>query len=88
MNANLPGFTAETSLYKASEKYFLRALSSIIVGDKVGVVHPARFACWRGGCACSGDYDCNGMFSTACGGDYAKCWIHGPGGGNVFCMCN
>jgi len=89
MNAiNMPGFTAETSLYKTNETYFLQSLSSTAVGGKAGVVYPARFACWRGACMCSGDDDCNGMFSTVCSiGGYARCWIRGPRDGNVFCIC-
>jgi len=86
---NLPGFTAENSLYKTNQKYFLRALSSAAAGDQSGLIHPARYACWRGVCMCSGDDDCNGMFSSACSSDgYGRCWVRGPGDGNVFCMCN
>jgi len=86
---NIPGFTAEKSLHRANEKYFLRPLRSASGGDDAHLVHPARFVCWRGVCACSGDDDCNGMFLIACkDGGYARCWIRGPGGASVFCICS
>jgi hypothetical protein len=48
----------------------------------------SRFICFGNVCACAGDDDCNGMFSTSCGGSYARCWIRGRGGANVFCLCS
>ena len=88
MNAiKIPGFTAETSLFRRSEDYTLRSLSSTAADDKTGAVYPARYACGRGLCACSGDEDCNGMFSHGCSsGGYAQCWIR-SNDSNVFCLC-
>jgi hypothetical protein len=83
------GFTAERSLGRTNEKHFLSILSESGAGTRPSGVYPARFACWPGMCACSGDEDCNAMFSTACSsGGYGRCWIRGPGDGNVFCLCS
>jgi hypothetical protein len=85
---NMPRFTAEASLYKTNKEYFLQSLRSANSGGEAGVVYPALPICWRGLCACSGDVDCNVMFSSLCSsGGYARCWIRGPGDGNVFCLC-
>jgi len=60
-------------------------------GPALGGVQAASlgFGCFGNMCVCSGDADCNGMFSSGrCGGPYARCWVRGPGGVNVFCMCS
>ena len=44
------------------------------------------FSCFGNVCVCGDDADCNGMFSTVCGGSYAQCWVRG--GTTVFCMCS
>jgi hypothetical protein len=86
---NIPGFTAETSLYRANERYSLQPLRNAATGGEPAGVYPARFACFRGVCVCNSDEDCNGMFSTSCSeGGYAKCWVRGPGGSTVFCICS
>ena len=85
---NIPGFTAETSVYKTNERYSLQPVDNAAAGGEAGVVYPARFACWAGVCACNSDDDCNGMFSTSCReGGYARCWVRGAGGSTVFCIC-
>jgi len=84
---NMPGFNAELSLSRPRERHFFRSVSEFAEG-KSGLVQPARFACWQGGCACAGDEDCNAMFSNACGSGYARCWVRGSGpGDSVFCLC-
>jgi hypothetical protein len=84
---NIPGFTAEISLSKTNEKYFVE-YSPSAVRSEAGLVYPARFLCTRGMCVCSGDDDCNGMFSTSCkDGGYARCWVRGPRDSSVFCVC-
>ena len=84
---NMPGFSADSSLHRMSDHHFRQFLRSATDRGESGVVYPARI-CSRGVCACSGDADCNGMFSNACSrGGYARCWIRGPGDGNVFCVC-
>lgn len=93
MNAmNIPGFTAEASLYKTNGRCFLQSLADTAIFGKAGMVYPARFQCWRSGCACAGDWDCNGMFSnpSACTGSWAQCWVRGSGPEprSVFCMCS
>jgi hypothetical protein len=58
----MPGFTAEASRDKLHEKYtFIRDTAG---GTGAGLVYPARFAYWRGMCACSGDDDCNGRLQS------------------------
>lgn len=85
---NMPGFTADLSLHHPRLAYPVPRMNEF-EEPRSGLVHPARYACWSGGCACAGDEDCNGMFSNACGSGYAQCWVRGsgPGGGNVFCLC-
>ena len=88
MNAvRLPGFGAELSLPRRHDVYLARRLREFNDGQP-GLVHPARYACYGGGCACQGDVDCNAMFSNACGSGYARCWERGSGSTyNVFCLC-
>jgi hypothetical protein len=43
------------------------------------------FTCGRGGCVCSGDMDCNDMFTTNVCGPNAVCFNLG---GQVICVCS
>jgi hypothetical protein len=86
-STNIPGFSAEQSLRHSHERFRAPWTSEFAEGT-TGLVQPARYACWQGGCACAGDDDCNAMFSGACGSGYARCWVRGSGPGeNVFCLC-
>ena len=101
MNMNkVPGFTADASLYKTAQRY--HSSTSLVLasgeptvvsqmragGAQVGGMGQLGFLCSGNACICSGDADCNGMFSTVCGDGYAQCWVRGPGGQNVFCICS
>lgn len=44
------------------------------------------YGCWNGVCACSGDRDCNNMFTYACGGKpYSVCYQYGS---ILRCYCS
>ena len=81
---NLPGFHAEASLYEGIAGYLRRTTAN----DGAGV-QPALgrgYNCAGNMCVCSGDDDCNNMFTFDCGGPYAQCWLTGHGA--VFCICS
>jgi hypothetical protein len=81
--STMPGFTAEIALlFQTASRSSISTEST----DEAGVIHPARFFCGGGLCACQGDEDCNDMFSSGCGGGYAQCWIR-SNDSNVFCLC-
>src|SRR2546423_4220500 len=70
---------------RITPQFDLRAVG--VGGGAVGIGGRAlSFACGGNVCACSGDADCNGMVTVACGGSYAKCWTRSNG--NVFCICS
>jgi len=79
----LPQFTADMCLYRG--KHHDRGRTAAF-GTSTGV-EPAiiRFGNVS---ICSGDDDCNGMFTTGCTGSYARCWVRGPNDSSVFCMCS
>ncbi len=87
---NMPGFGAAMSLHGSFADY-LRGGETSDASTQTGAVEPALgFTCFGNVCACAGDDDCNGMFTVACGGRYARCWIRGSGPEprNVFCICS
>ena len=80
----LPQFTADACLYQGKYRYRVRNAAT---HGSVAKVEPAiiRFGNVS---ICSGDEDCNGMFTTGCTGSYARCWVSGPNDSSVFCMCS
>ena len=93
---SIPGFTAESSLYRPSGHYQAvttrvgdvgeqRVISQIRVGGSVGRVG-LGFSCDRTSCRCDGDSDCNDMFSTDVCGANAFCYL-GWLTGEWVCIC-
>jgi hypothetical protein len=98
---NLPGFTAETSVLWRNGHYGLLSYppgthdhvlpaqafaSRAAAGFRVGLGGPRLgFNCAPWGCICSGDADCNDMFSTNACGPWAQCF---EVGGQVICICS
>jgi hypothetical protein len=96
----LPGFTGEASVYPKIGHYQLswrpRGLDGYvpaaqIVSNRTASGVRARlarqglgFSCGGLGCVCSGDVDCNDMFSTNVCGPNATCF---ESGGQVICVC-
>jgi hypothetical protein len=80
----LPQFTADMCLYRG--KYPYRGRDAATHGSGTGV-EPAMIR-FGNVSICSGDDDCNGMFTTGCTGSYARCWVRGPNDSSVFCMCS
>lgn len=82
---NMPGFTAQDSLYKTSKYYAYRGHSPLPEGG----VSPALIRRTTGGisggqlslgftckgllCSCNGDNDCNDMFTSNVCGEFALC---------------
>jgi hypothetical protein len=89
---SIPGFNAAASLRQYGQNYVGRGVPS---ASPTAIVVPHRsafggsrissglgFSCGPWGCICTGDADCNDMFSTNACGPYAVCSIdHG------FCIC-
>jgi hypothetical protein len=80
----LPKFTAEACLYQRKYQYRSQYAAAYGLSTEVGptMIRIGDLT------MCSGDDDCNGMFSTGCTGSYARCWIRGPNDSSVFCMCS
>ena len=94
---NTPTFNAEACLQERGRSRTLNAVSfaspnhvvtQMISGGGFRPGGGLGFNCMGGVCVCSGDDDCNGMFTVACGPGPAKCWVRGPGGRSVFCICS
>ena len=67
MNTNMPGFTAEASLYKATECYKQSTWSIFL--EAGGAVKPARFPCSRCDDICAGGTGiCDRWCACACRG--------------------
>jgi hypothetical protein len=79
---NMPGFTAEISLYRTKKNYRISRNDSTLISGS-GVV--PQYDCSSGVyCNCLGDYDCNSMFSMPfCVG--GQCYTDSCG--NVACWC-
>ena len=60
----------------------LHALSQV---RQVGSVGGLEFVCAGGYCACTGDVDCNDLFSTGLCGPDAVCITWGSGPATCFC---
>jgi hypothetical protein len=69
-----------------SEKLAIIAQLSFGSGGASSTSTRLGFACNGNACVCSSDADCNGMFATACGAGYSKCWTRT--GGAVFYVCS
>jgi hypothetical protein len=75
---SVPGFTAETSLYKSSGHYQTgRQMINFAAGTVMPQEMPqtgGRILCTAGGCSCNSEERCNAMFSEPglCG-DNASC---------------
>jgi len=98
---NLPGFTAETlaswknghyrplTYSQGTHDHVLPAqafVSRAATGFRVGLGGQGLgFNCGGLGCVCSGDADCNDMFSTNVCGPWAYCF---ESGGQVICVCS
>lgn len=96
----IPGFTAEAAAAAPSGHYQLRSRSDGLDGrvrpaqalsyrTASGFHFGASrqglgFSCGALGCVCTGDADCNDMFSTNVCGPNAVCFESGSG---VVCVC-
>ena len=80
----LPQFTAEACLHQKKCLYRTNHAATYGLSTEVegAIIRIGSIS------ICSGDDDCNGMFSTGCGGPYARCWVRGPNDSSVFCMCS
>ncbi len=79
----IPGYTAGASLYKKSERY-QHEISVRAINDRATASF--AFNCEGSACVCTGDADCNDMFSTnVCGGS-AQCFGSPPH--PVVCICS
>jgi hypothetical protein len=87
---NIPGFTAESSLYMTSGRYQSATKNQSYSSEGQGVVAQLRlgaFQCGPEGCQCAGGSDCWDMLSTnVCGGN-VNCYI-GWLTGTVICTCS
>lgn len=93
---NVPGFTAESSLYRTSGHYQSvttrvgdvgeqRVISQIAVGGSVGRV-ASGFTCDRTSCRCDGKDDCDDMLTARICGPDAFCYV-GWLTGQLVCTC-
>lgn len=86
---NMPGFSAEASLYKTRTHYTCHGhiltleggvyptLVRRTAGSITGGPLVLGFTCTGLSCSCSGDNDCNDMFSSDVCGDIAACYHDG-----------
>jgi len=91
---SLPGFNAETTLGPLSGHYRscdfaladFNAEEAVTPELRIGTGGRGRlgFSCGPFGCICSGDSDCNDMFTTNVCGPHAVCSVYG---GQVVCIC-
>jgi hypothetical protein len=101
MPMTVPGFTADVTLVGGRARYRLGDLASPstyagslqpALGLRFAPLPSSRmigrtlgFTCQGAKCSCSGDPDCNDLFSSGLCGDIAACYEQ-PGGG-VKCEC-